>query len=49
MDLNRFPDGRDSKRWFAGFRTRMSGKGDNGCFCLVAIVIDLVLIGLMTI
>ena len=34
---------------FAPFRTRSSGKGDNWCFCLVAIVIDLVLIGLMTI
>ena len=44
------------KRWcsdtwsvFASFRTRSSGKGYNWCFCLVAIVIDLVLIGLMTI
>ena len=34
---------------FAPFRTRSSGKGDSWCFCLVAIVIDLVLIGLMTI
>ena len=30
-------------------RTRSSGKDDSWCFCLVAIVIDLVLIGLMTI
>ena len=29
--------------------TRSSGKSDNWCFCLVAIVIDLVLIGLMSI
>ena len=47
---------RYTKRWcfdawsiIAPFRTRLSGKGDNWCFCLVAIVIDLVLIGLMTI
>ena len=30
-------------------RTRSSGKDDSWCFCLVAIVIDLVLIGLITI
>ena len=34
---------------FAPLRMRMSGKGNNWCFCLVAIVWDLVLIGLMTI
>ena len=34
---------------YAPFRTRSSGKGDNWCFCMVAIVIDLDLIGLMTI
>ena len=28
---------------------RLSGKDDNWCFCLVVIVVDLVLIGLMTI
>ena len=39
----------DTRSVFALFRTRSSGKGDNWCFCLVAIVIDLVLIGLMTI
>ena len=44
------------KRWcsdtwsiFAPFRKKSNGKGDSWCFCLVAIVIDLVLIGLMTI
>ena len=34
---------------FTPFRTRLSSKGDNWCFCLVATVIDLVLIGSMTI
>ena len=45
------PRRRCSDTWsiFAPFRTRSSGKGDNWCFCLVAIIIDLVLIGLMTI
>ena len=45
------PKRRCSDTWsiFAPFRTRSSGKGDKWCFCLVAIVIDLVLIGLMTI
>ena len=45
------PRRRCSDTWsiFAPFRTRSSGKDDNWCFCLVAIVIDLVLIGLMTI
>jgi len=35
---------RCSDTWsiFTPFRTRSSGKGDNWCFCLVAIVIDLV-------
>ena len=44
------PRRRCSDTWsvFAPFRTRSSGKGDKWCFCLVAIVIDLVLIGLMT-
>ena len=44
------PERRCSDTWsiFAPFRTRSSGKGDNWCFCLVATVIDLVLIGLMT-
>ena len=36
-------------QFFAPFRTRSIGQGDNWCFCLVVIVIDLVLIGLMTI
>ena len=39
----------DSWSIFAPFRMRSSGKGDNWCFCLLAIVINLVLIGLMTI
>ena len=45
------PKRRCSDTWsiFPPFRTRSSGKGDNWFFCLVAIVIDLVLIGLMTI
>ena len=45
------PRKRCSDTWsiFAPFRTRSSGKGDKWCFCLVAIVIDLVLVGLMTI
>ena len=45
------PKRRCSDSWsiFAPFITRSSGKGDNWCFYLVAIVIDLVLIGLMTI
>ena len=45
------PKRRCSDTWpiFAPFRTRSSGNGDNRCFCLVEIVIDLVLIGLMTI
>ena len=34
---------------FAPFRTRSSGRGDKWCFCLVAIVIDLVFVGLMTV
>ena len=45
------PKRRCSDTWsiFAPFRTRSGGKGDNWRFCLVAIVIDFVLIGLMTI
>ena len=39
----------DTWSFFTPFRTRSSGKDDNWCFCLVAIVIALVLIGLMTI
>ena len=39
----------DTSSSFAPFRTRSSDKDYNRCFCLVAIVIDLVLIGLMTI
>ena len=39
----------DTLSVFAPFITRSSGKGDNWGFCLVAIIIDLVLIGLMTI
>ena len=39
----------DTRSIFAPFRTRSSGKGDNWCFCMVEIVKDLVLIGLMTI
>ena len=45
------PKRRCSDTWsiFAPRRLRSSGNGDNWCFCLVAIVIDLVLIGLMTV
>ena len=45
------PKRRCSDTWsiFAPVRTRSRGKGHSWCFCLVAIVIDLVLIGLMTI
>ena len=45
------PKRRCSDTWsiFAPFRTRSNVKGNNWCFRLVAIVIDLVLVGLMTI
>ena len=45
------PKRRCSDTWLilAPFRMRSNGKLSNWCFCLVAIVIDLVLIGLMTI
>ena len=45
------PERRCSDIWsiLAPFRMRSKGKGDNSCFCQVAIVIDLVLIGLMII
>ena len=45
------PKRRCSDTWsiFAPFRTRWCGKGDDWCFCLVAIVLDSVLIGLMTV